>query len=222
MTRTFSFLRANDLVWGRRLQLYAGRDAAGLDLLFWNGDGTNLPGRMAVEYLRRLCQQNTFVGDGVRAAGPQSLRVSDVDVPDLRIACETDHIAPAADSWRGVARWHRRKRPSSCRNRAISPASSTRPASGNTAITPRMRVLRMAGRHGAQAQHHAGQLVGALGRMAGSAFGLHGRVPAIRREGWPGARTNIPSRTAGEEIFCIAANFLAMLRCRRVYRGQFS
>ena len=30
------------------------------DLLYWNGDGTNLPARMAVEYLRGLCQQDRF------------------------------------------------------------------------------------------------------------------------------------------------------------------
>ena len=79
-----------------------GETPPAFDLLFWNGDGTNLPGRMAVDYLRRLCQQNTFVGDGFEALG-RKLRVSDVDVPLCAIACETDHIAPAADSWRGIA-----------------------------------------------------------------------------------------------------------------------
>ena len=30
------------------------------DLLFWNGDGSNLPGKMAMQYLRHLCQENQF------------------------------------------------------------------------------------------------------------------------------------------------------------------
>lgn len=79
-----------------------GESPPAFDLLFWNGDGTNLPGRMAVEYLRGLCQQNAFVGDGFELLG-HKLNIRDLDVPLCAIACETDHIAPAADSWRGIA-----------------------------------------------------------------------------------------------------------------------
>lgn len=103
MTRTFSFLRANDLVWGPAIRSYMlGETPPAFDLLFWNGDGTNLPGRMAVEYLRGLCQQNRFVGEGFEMMG-HKLHISQVDVPLCAIACETDHIAPWKDSWRGVA-----------------------------------------------------------------------------------------------------------------------
>ena len=103
MTRTFSFLRANDLVWGPAIRSYMlGETPPAFDLLFWNGDGTNLPGRMAIEYLRGLCQQNAFVGEGYDLLGHR-LNVRDVTVPLCAIACETDHIAPARDSWRGVA-----------------------------------------------------------------------------------------------------------------------
>lgn len=103
MTRTFSFLRANDLVWGPAIRSYMlGEMPPAFDLLFWNGDGTNLPGRMAVEYLRGLCQQNRFVKEGFDLLGHR-LHVGDVTVPLCAIACETDHIAPWRDSWRGVA-----------------------------------------------------------------------------------------------------------------------
>ena len=103
MTRTFSFLRANDLVWGPAIRSYMlGETPPAFDLLFWNGDGTNLPGRMAVEYLRGLCQQNRFVGDGFELMG-HKLHISQVEVPLCAIACETDHIAPWRDSWRGIA-----------------------------------------------------------------------------------------------------------------------
>ncbi|WGR59889.1 class I poly(R)-hydroxyalkanoic acid synthase [Paracoccus ferrooxidans] len=103
MTRTFSFLRANDLVWGPAIRSYMlGETPPAFDLLFWNGDGTNLPGRMAVEYLRGLCQQNRFVREGFELMGHR-LHVGDVTVPLCAIACETDHIAPWKDSWRGIA-----------------------------------------------------------------------------------------------------------------------
>ncbi|MGA0615355.1 class I poly(R)-hydroxyalkanoic acid synthase [Paracoccus sp. KR1-242] len=103
MTRTFSFLRANDLIWAPAIRSYMmGERPPAFDLLFWNGDGTNLPGRMAMEYLRGLCQQNTFVNEGFELFG-LPLSVRDVTVPLCAIACETDHIAPARDSWRGVS-----------------------------------------------------------------------------------------------------------------------
>lgn len=103
MTRTFSFLRANDLVWGPAIRSYMlGETPPAFDLLFWNGDSTNLPGRMAIQYLRGLCQQNAFVNEGFELFG-KKLHVRDVTVPLCAIACETDHIAPAVDSWRGVS-----------------------------------------------------------------------------------------------------------------------
>jgi len=103
MTRTFSFLRANDLIWGPAIRSYMmGERPPAFDLLFWNGDGTNLPRRMALEYLRGLCQQNRFVTDGFELFG-HTLNVKEVTVPLCAIACESDHIAPARDSWRGVS-----------------------------------------------------------------------------------------------------------------------
>ena len=98
-----SFLRANDLVWGPAIRSYMmGETPPAFDLLFWNGDSTNLPARMAVEYLRGLCQQNAFAGDGFPVLG-EKVRLSDVTVPLMSVACETDHIAPWKDCWRGVA-----------------------------------------------------------------------------------------------------------------------
>ena len=53
MSKTFSFLRSNDLVYGPAIRSYMmGEAPPAFDLLYWNGDGTNLPARMAVEYLR--------------------------------------------------------------------------------------------------------------------------------------------------------------------------
>ncbi len=104
MARTFSFLRANDLVYGPAVRSYMmGEPPPAFDLLYWNGDGTNLPGRMAVEYLRWLCQENRFSTGGVDVLG-QRLLVKDVRVPLCAIACETDHIAAWTASFAGVSR----------------------------------------------------------------------------------------------------------------------
>ena len=103
MTRTFSFLRANDLIYQPAIRSYMlGEAPPAFDLLFWNGDSTNLPGRMAIEYLRGLCQADRFTKEGFDLMG-ETLHISDVKVPLTAIACETDHIAPWIASFNGVA-----------------------------------------------------------------------------------------------------------------------
>jgi len=102
MARTFSFLRANDLVYGPAIRSYMmGETPPAFDLLYWNGDGANLPGKMAVQYLRGLCQGNQFANEGFELFG-EKLQLKDVDVPLMAITCETDHIARWKDCYRGV------------------------------------------------------------------------------------------------------------------------
>ncbi|MEP0963114.1 MAG: class I poly(R)-hydroxyalkanoic acid synthase [Roseobacter sp.] len=102
MARTFSYLRSNDLIYGPAIKSYMmGEAPPAFDLLYWNGDGANLPGKMAMQYLRGLCQRNELADGGFELMGHR-LRLSDVTVPICAIACETDHIAAWKDSYRGV------------------------------------------------------------------------------------------------------------------------
>ncbi|MGR3578247.1 MAG: class I poly(R)-hydroxyalkanoic acid synthase, partial [Sagittula sp.] len=102
MARTFSFLRSNDLIYGPAIKSYMmGETPPAFDLLYWNGDGANLPGKMFRQYLRALCQRNEFAEGGYELFG-EKLSVADVDVPLMSIATETDHIAAARDVYRGV------------------------------------------------------------------------------------------------------------------------
>jgi polyhydroxyalkanoate synthase len=102
MSRTFSFLRSNDLIWQPAIKSYMmGEAPPAFDLLYWNGDGTNLPAKMSVEYLRGLCQRDEFAKGTFRVLGnPVSL--ADVTLPVCAIACETDHIAHWRGSFNGV------------------------------------------------------------------------------------------------------------------------
>ncbi len=103
MTRTFSYLRANDLIYQPAIRSYMmGEAPPAFDLLYWNGDSTNLPGKMAIEYLRGLCQQDKFAAKGFEVLG-ETVKLSDVKVPLCAIACETDHIAPWIASFNGIA-----------------------------------------------------------------------------------------------------------------------
>lgn len=102
MARTMSFLRSRDLIYGPAIRSYMmGEVPPAFDLLYWNGDGANLPAKMAVEYLRGLCQRNEFATDGFELLG-HKLKLGDVDVPLMAITCETDHIAAWKDCYRGV------------------------------------------------------------------------------------------------------------------------
>ncbi len=102
MAKTFSYLRSNDLIYQPAIKSYMmGEAPPAFDLLFWNGDGTNLPAKMAVEYLRGLCQ-----GDGLaKGTFPvfgDPVHLSGIKIPVCAIACETDHIAAWKGSFNGV------------------------------------------------------------------------------------------------------------------------
>lgn len=102
MGRTFSFLRSNDLIYGPAIKSYMmGEAPPAFDLLFWNGDGTNLPGKMAVEYIRHLCQEDGFAKGQFPVFG-KPVTLEGVKVPLCAIACETDHIAHWKGSFNGV------------------------------------------------------------------------------------------------------------------------
>ena len=102
MGRTMSYLRSKDLIYSPAIRSYMlGEAPPAFDLLYWNGDGANLPGRMTMQYLRGLCQKNAFAEDGF-ALLDTTLKLSDVDVPLLAVTCQTDHIAAWKDCYRGV------------------------------------------------------------------------------------------------------------------------
>ncbi|MDE0529869.1 MAG: class I poly(R)-hydroxyalkanoic acid synthase [Albidovulum sp.] len=102
MSRTFSFLRANDLVYGPAIRSYMmGEAPPAFDLLYWNGDSTNLPGRMAIEYLLGCYRDNLFVKGETVLLG-RKIGIGDVRHPIFAVACESDHIAEWQSCFDGV------------------------------------------------------------------------------------------------------------------------
>ena len=102
MSRTFSYLRANDLIYKPAIRSYMmGEAPPAFDLLYWNGDSTNLPGKMAVQYLRGLCQKDLLATTGFPIFDTH-VTLDAVDVPLCAIGCETDHIAAWDASYAGV------------------------------------------------------------------------------------------------------------------------
>jgi len=91
----FSFLRPNDLVWNYVVDNYLkGRTPAPFDLLYWNGDSTNLPGPMYVWYLRNTYLENRLREPGALTVCGESLDLSRIDVPTFIYGSRDDHIVP--------------------------------------------------------------------------------------------------------------------------------
>jgi polyhydroxyalkanoate synthase len=91
----FSFLRPNDLVWNYVVDNYLkGRTPAPFDLLYWNGDSTNLPGPMYVWYLRNTYLENKLREPGALTVCGEALDLSRIDVPTFIYGSRDDHIVP--------------------------------------------------------------------------------------------------------------------------------
>ncbi|MGI9367189.1 MAG: class I poly(R)-hydroxyalkanoic acid synthase, partial [Rhizobiaceae bacterium] len=104
MARTFSYLRANDLVYGPGVKSYLlGEAPPAFDLLYWNGDSTNLPAAMAMQYLHRLYQNNELMA-GSFTVDDVAVKLEDIDIPVIAVATRTDHIAPWQASFSGMSR----------------------------------------------------------------------------------------------------------------------
>jgi len=70
------------------------------DLLYWNGDSTNLPGPMYCWYLRNTYLENNLVVPGKTTVAGQKVDLGAIDVPTYLYASREDHIVP----WEGAYR----------------------------------------------------------------------------------------------------------------------
>jgi polyhydroxyalkanoate synthase len=95
LATTFSFLRPNDLVWNYVVGNYLkGDKPPPFDLLYWNGDSTNLPGPMFCWYLRHTYLQNELRQPGKLTVCGEPLDLGKVKAPVFVYASREDHIVP--------------------------------------------------------------------------------------------------------------------------------
>jgi polyhydroxyalkanoate synthase len=101
MAATFNMLRGTDLIWNYVVNYYLlGEDYPAFDLLYWNGDVTNLPGKWHESYLRDLYRDNKLVQPDAMSADGTPIDLHLVETPSYIQAGREDHIAPAESVWR--------------------------------------------------------------------------------------------------------------------------
>jgi polyhydroxyalkanoate synthase subunit PhaC len=102
MGGAFQMLQSNDLIWSRAVRRYLlGQHDKPFDLMAWNADGTRLPARMHIEYLRQLFLRNELAEGRFSVAG-RPLALDDIKLPMFVVGTERDHISP----WRSVFKLH--------------------------------------------------------------------------------------------------------------------
>ncbi len=100
IARTFDLLRANDLVFRYVVDGWLmGEPPPAFDLLAWNADSTNMPGRAHAEYIRRTYQENAVARDEYVAMG-ERLMITEIGTDSYVVAGVEDHIVPWQVSYR--------------------------------------------------------------------------------------------------------------------------
>ena len=104
LSQTFSFLRSNDLIYGPAVKSYLmGKKPPPFDLLYWNSDSTNLPGKMALEYLEKFYKNNDFSKGKLEVLG-EKVNLEQISQPIIVIGTFNDHIAPWKSSFNGLSK----------------------------------------------------------------------------------------------------------------------
>jgi polyhydroxyalkanoate synthase subunit PhaC len=95
MAATFNLLRGSDLIWNYVVNHYLlGEDYPAFDLLYWNGDVTNLPAKWHEAYLRDCYRDNLLVVPDALSADGTPIDLTRITAPAYVQAGREDHIAP--------------------------------------------------------------------------------------------------------------------------------
>lgn len=90
---TFNLLRPNDLIWPYFINNYLqGKSPRPFDLLYWNGDSSNLPKEMYKFYMHNMYLNNRLKKRGGINLLDVPIDLKSVTVPSFFLASESDHI----------------------------------------------------------------------------------------------------------------------------------
>ncbi|KJF93882.1 poly(3-hydroxyalkanoate) synthetase [Photobacterium angustum] len=100
---TFSLLRENSLYWNYYVNNYLkGNSPIDFDLLYWNGDSTNVTAACHSTILREFYLNNKLVDNKGIKIGGVFIDLSKIKVPTYFISTQEDHIALWQGTYRGA------------------------------------------------------------------------------------------------------------------------
>ena len=106
LAQSFASLRANDLIWNYVVNNYLkGQDPPAFDLLYWNGDSTNLPGPMYLYYLRNFYLDNKLIEPDALTMMGEPIDVSAVEIATYVYCSREDHIVPWKSAFASAELW---------------------------------------------------------------------------------------------------------------------
>lgn len=102
LTRTFAWLRPNDLIWNYVVNNYLmGEDPPAFDVLFWNADATNLSASLMGDFLT-LFETLAFTKQGEVEMAGHKIDLSKVTSDLFILGGVTDHITPWKATYRST------------------------------------------------------------------------------------------------------------------------
>jgi len=103
LAQAFASLRARDLIWHYVEHNYLlGETPRAFDLLHWNSDSANLPGRLYAWYLRHAYLSNDLKDPGAVTLCGQPIDFSRIAIPHYVLAAKDDHIVPWTSAYRSM------------------------------------------------------------------------------------------------------------------------
>lgn len=103
LNRTYSILRANDMIWSFVINNYMlGREPFPFDLLYWNDDSTHMPGEMMKFFLQNMYKDNLLSKPGGIHLDGVAIDLRKIKVPVYMLSTKEDHIAPWQTCYTGA------------------------------------------------------------------------------------------------------------------------
>jgi len=97
MSLAFTLLREEQLLWRYiRKHYYLGEPLSFDAITYWGQDSTNLPGKMALDYLDNFYLKNCLAVGKYYQFNDEAVSLTQNDIPKYILACEQDRIAPVS------------------------------------------------------------------------------------------------------------------------------
>jgi polyhydroxyalkanoate synthase subunit PhaC len=111
MTRLFSLLRANDLIWSSAISSYLlAEDAVASDLVYWFSDGIGMPGKMLTTFIRKIILDNALTKPGHLTIGGVPIDLKAIKTPLCFVSLRDDHVCAWQSTYKGATQFETEKR----------------------------------------------------------------------------------------------------------------